>query len=185
MAHQPVELRRARAAPGRADYDLCKCGQPKRAKSPTCAACHIHQPNSGRFARGGPRPGGLPRAAIGAERIDSKSGEIFVKISNDNPYHRYPHSGLWVARRVLKWVGAHGPVPDGLIVRRLSADRFDDRPENMVLVDRRVNMLLNNGHWVSPRQPWRTLPPDRETRLAAVAAAVASAMAREAAKGAT
>ncbi len=174
-----TEGRRRAARPGGRDYDFCRCGQVKRAKSGTCIRCRPHAPNSGSFQRGGPRPGGSPRSPIGAERIDLRTGEVLVKVSHENPWRTDTNSGLWVARRVLNWVGAHGPVPDGLIVKRLSADLLDDSPENLVLVSRRVLALLNTGNWTTPRQPWPTLPPDRATRLAAVSAAVAVTLARE------
>lgn len=178
-----TQRRRELAAAGHADYDFCRCGEVKRAKSKTCAACRVHLPNSGCFSRGGPRPGGSPRAPIGAERLDAKHGEIFTKVSHDNPWRRDTNSGLWMPRRIVNWVRQHGPVPDGLIVRRLVDDRLDDRPENMVLISRRVNALLNSGHWVRPRLRWSMLPPDKETRLAACASAVAVALANEAGGG--
>ena len=147
-----------------------------------------HGPNSGSFGAPG-NPGGNPVAPLGATRLDPKSGEVLVKTSMVSPYrgrsytardgHSYTlnRTGRWKPRRVVVFEAAHGPVPPGCLVRRVMPDPLDDSLENLTLVTKHVNALLNSGHWTKPRQPWSNVPPDPELRLAIIAVAVAVEMA--------
>ena len=146
------------------------------------------RPNAGSFGAPG-RPGGKPITPPGTERIDRKSGEVFVKVAEPSPYagrtyrardgHSYTlgSHGHWKPRRLVAFEAAHGPVPPGCVVRRIMPDPLDDSLDNLVLVTKGVNAALNSGHWTKPRQPWRSIPADRDLRLAVIAAAVAAEMA--------
>ena len=153
------------------------------------------RPNSGSFGAPG-NPGGKPTAPLGATRLDSKSGEVLVKASMTSPYrgrsytarggrsYTLNRTGHWKPRRVVVYEAAFGPVPPGCMVRRVMPDPLDDSLGNLVLITRHVNALLNSGHWTKPRQPWSNVPPDRELRLAIIAAAVAAEMAASKREGA-
>lgn len=137
----------------------------------------VMRPNAGTF--GGPiNPGGKTLAPLGARRwYGGRSNEVFVKVSmSPNPAHasqRGTRSGWWRPQRVAEWEAVHGPVPRGGIVRRLLP--LCDCENNLVLIDRHVNALLNSGRWTRPARPWRTLPLDAGLRLTAVLAAVVAA----------
>ena len=146
-------------------------------------------PNAGSFGAPG-RPGGKAVRPLGHTYIDSKSGEVMVKVG-ESPYNgrsyviaatgrRYTlgRSGLYRPRRVVFFEQAYGPVPPGCVVRRLMPEPLDDRLDNLVLVTRRVNATLNSGHWCKPRRPWAAIPLDSDLRLAVVQAAVADELRR-------
>ena len=161
-------------------------GTPTPAEKAAIRAGGGYGPNSGSFGAPG-NPGGNPIAPLGATRLDSKSGEVLVKTSMASPYrgrtytrdgrsYTLNRTGHWKPRRVVVFEAAHGPVPPGCMVRRVMPDPLDDSLENLVLITKRVNALLNSGHWTKPRQRWSNVPPDRELRLAVIAAAVAVEM---------
>ena len=154
-------------------YDACpECGRPKRRKVP-------YQPNSGCFRKGDPNLTARLQKPLGSERIDTKSGEVLIKVADENPWLPGTGSGLWVPRRRVNWEAANGPIPKDLIVRRLTDDPLDDDPEHMVVITRSVNVALNHGRWTRPARPWKHLPPDMELRRIAVAAAIAHSLAHE------
>ena len=131
---------------GRPDaYDHCRCGRWKRVKARRCLSCHKAGVNAGCFGQPG-RPGGKPRAPIGAERRRSRDGEWYVKIGETHP-EPSRNGGLWIQRRLLNWVDRHGLLPEGLVLKRISADLDDDRPKNHVAITRAVNACLNQGRW--------------------------------------
>ena len=164
---------------GRPDaYDQCQCGRWKRVKARRCLKCHRAEVNAGCFGQPG-RPGGKPRAAIGAEHQHKRDGEWYVKIAESHP-EPSRNGGLWIQRRLLNWVDCHGVLPQGLVLKRISADLDDDRPSNHVAITRAVNACLNQGRWTKPRRPWGTLPDDTELRLLAIEAAITKTLAWEA-----
>ena len=172
---------RARGRAARPDnYDRCpQCTRWKRKKSQNCARCDVRTPNAGSWQKGDPRLIGLNHKPIGSKRLNTKSGEIHEKVSDQNPWLPGTGSGLWVARRKKNWEDANGPVPDGLIIRRLTDDPLDDDPEHMVLISRAVNVSLNQGRWAHPRRPWHKLPADIASRRLGVLAAIAHTIALE------
>ena len=113
-----------------------------------------------------------------------------VKVADPSPYagrvwvargRRYTtnsaETGHFRPRRLVNWEAVHGPAPKGCIVRRLLP--ICDCESNLVLVTRSVHARLNQGSWVRPAKPWRSLPPDHDIRLAAVMAAVAQVVSTE------
>ena len=149
-----------------------------------------YRANAGSFGAPG-RPGGNRIAPVGAERVDTKSGEVLVKVAEPSPYagrtyttadgRRYTlggSAGRWRPRRIVVFEAAHGPVPPGCIVRRVMPDARDDSLGNLVLVTKPINALLNSGWWTRPRRPWSQVPLDRELRLAVIQAAVADHLGR-------
>ena len=138
-----------------------------------------------RWTYGGPlNPGGRPLSPVGSRRWSTTKGEVFVKVAEPNPYPsrqrddgRPTRCGWWRPLRAVNWERQHGPVPAGCVVWRLLP--VCDCLDNLVLVSRAVRATLNSGRWCRPWRPWRSLPEDRDLRLAAVAAAVAIHLARE------
>lgn len=135
--------------------------------------------NSGSFGAPG-KPGGKPILPVGTKRWDTKNHELYCKV--DGPWKyigRYssrsnnPAVGHWRPQRLVNFEAVHGPVPSGLVVRRLLP--ICDCVSNLVLIDRHTNALLNSGSWTYPRKPWRDLPLDHDLRLATVMAALAKA----------
>ena len=143
----------------------------------------VLKPNSGSFGQPG-RPGGKPLKPPGTRRWSARDGEVFVKVDTPSPYlgryskgRKNPEAGWWRPLRIVNFEAVHGPVPPGGVVRRLLP--LCDCEPNLILIDKNVNARLNKGDWCVPIRPWRTLPLDRDVRLAAAAAAVAAALARE------
>ena len=149
----------------------------------------LMKPNRGSFGRGINAPG-KPVKPPGSARWDPKGHEVFVKVSDPSPYagtvrtapdgrewKLNAEAGSWRPRRLVNWEAVHGPAPKGCIVRRLLP--ICDCASNLVLITRSVNARLNQGSWVRPAKPWRSLPPDHGIRLAAVMACVAAVVARE------
>ena len=126
-------------------------------------------PNSGRFQRGHGGIGAAKRRKPGDTYTD-RHGEVYIAVAEANPYfpHR-PHT--FRPRRLVNWEAAHGEVPPGCVVMRMSRDPADDSLRNLVLVRRGTLLLLNSGRWARPYQQWKDLPDDPELRLMAVAAA--------------
>ena len=139
----------------------------------------VMRPNSGSFGRR--CRGGKPNAPLGARYFDPQEGGCMVKVAGRSPHpaHRARpvEFGHWRPLRLVNWAAANGPLPPGCVIRRILP--LCDCAANLVLIDQRVNARLNHGSWARPRRPWRTLPPDRDLRLAAIAAAVAYVLARE------
>ena len=138
-----------------------------------------HFVNSGQFGRR--HRGGKPNAPRGARYFEPRVGGCFVKVAGRSPWPTHAarpvEFGHWLPLRLVNWEAANGPVPPGCVIRRILP--LCDCADNLVLIDRRVNARLNHGSWSRPRRPWRTLPPDRDLRLSAIAAAVAYVLARE------
>ena len=128
------------------------------------------RPNSGQF-----QPGCLPvpsrQRRPGDTYLDHRSGETFVCVGAANPYfpHR-PHH--FKPRRLVSWEAAHGPAPRGCVVMRIDGDRTHDDLDNLVLIRRGALAVLNRGNWSDRRLDFKDLPPDRTTRLIAIAVAV-------------
>ena len=132
---------------------------------------------------------GKPVAPTGSVRWCGKNNEVFIKVDAPSPYAgrervsrgrsfvTHAESGCYRSRRLVNWEAVHGPAPKGCIVRRLLP--ICDCESNLVLVTRSVNARLNQGSWVRPAKPWRSLPPDHDIRLAAVMAAVAQVVSTE------
>lgn len=103
--------------------------------------------NSGTF-----RKGNVPASLkpMGHERV-GKDGYIEVKVPERNPYTgfetRYKHKHLWL------WEQANGPIPDGHCVRFKDGNKRNFDMENLVLVSRGVNGVLNKrGYGRLPQQ---------------------------------
>jgi len=97
----------------------------------------ICKPNSGSFKKGD-IPGNV--RALGSERICPKDGFILVKIEEENPYTeaktRFKH------KHVVIWEGAHGPTPEGHVIRFLDGDKLNCVLENLGLFTRAESLQM-------------------------------------------
>ena len=113
----------------------------------------------------GPPHNTLP---LGAESVHlyKKDGrrELFVKVAEPNPYLKTT-GGHMRPKRLVVWEAVHGPVPDGHAVVFLDGDYRNCDIDNLALVERGELAILNR------QVRWQQLPPDRDTRRAAVAVA--------------
>lgn len=91
------------------------------------------------------RKGNVPHTARGAghESID-KAGYVWIIVNETNPHTGAP------TRRAMKhrwlWEQAHGPVPDGHVLKCLDGDKANTDPENWTLVPRALLPRLA-GRW--------------------------------------
>ena len=151
----------------------------------------VMKPNRGSFGQGINAPGkpasagrhvlngGIPRAARSWSKWPTRHRmpARCAPHTDGREWKRNAESGSWRPRRLVNWEAVHGPAPKGCIVRRLLP--ICDCESNLVLVTRSVNARLNQGTWVRPAKPWRSLPMDHDIRLAAVMAAVAQVVSTE------
>lgn len=74
------------------------------------------------------------------ERICSKDGFIIMKVPERNPYTgafgRYKNKHVWI------WEQAHGPVPEGHVVRFLDGDKMNCVLENLGLFTKAENLQI-------------------------------------------
>ena len=125
------------------------------------------KPNAGTFKRGQAPTRTKP---LGATRTDPKTGELLVRTTHAARYY-HPNGSIraanyWKPRRILVWEEAHGPVPAGHAVIRLSNDVCNDSLDNLECIPRSALARLNQSN------PLRKLPADRALRRLAVELAV-------------
>jgi len=84
------------------------------------------------------RHGQVPHTFRGAghERIDSKDGYVIIIVDEVNPWTgaatRPVHKHRWL------WEKAHGPIPDGFVLKCTGEDRTNCDPSNWELIPREV-----------------------------------------------
>lgn len=76
------------------------------------------------FKKGNQPPSYKP---IGSEAVSE--GTILIKIDEPN---------VWVKKHRYVWEQAHGPIPDGMVVRFKDGNRMNVTLDNLLLVSRRV-----------------------------------------------
>ncbi len=127
---------------------------------------------TGRFPKG-TRTNVLDAGTVTASRCRKNPGELRVKTDDVNPYTGAP--GRMRPLRHVVWERTHGPVPAGHCIVHLDGDPGNCEIDNLACVRRAVLARLNQSRW-------RELPPDRDTRRAAVAAAELKQAAYDAAR---
>jgi len=73
---------------------------------------------------------------IGSER-EREDGYVYVKVCDGHKNRN------WVQKHRLIWEQAHGPVPPGHVVIFLNGDRRDFRLENLGMISRAENAVMN------------------------------------------
>lgn len=96
---------------------------------------------------------------VGSERIDSKDGYILVKAKEP---------GTWKLKHRVIWEKHNGPVPEGKCIIFANGDKTDIRIDNLILIDRKVNVRIN-------QQGLRYKNPD-STKVAVKVAELSSAI---------
>ena len=74
---------------------------------------------------------------VGSERVNS-DGFHQVKVTDTG----YPPRD-WVMKSVIEWEKVHGKVPENHILRFRDGDRSNCAPENLLLVSRQENAVMN------------------------------------------
>lgn len=82
---------------------------------------------------------------IYAEKIGER-GVVWIKISDDMQTGRGNNKN-WVRKAKWVWENAHGKIPSGGILVHLDGDQENCDLENLYLVDRKINMMLNQSGW--------------------------------------
>jgi hypothetical protein len=82
---------------------------------------------------------------IGSTRL--VEGYVYRKVS-DVP--NVPYTVNWKAEHHLLWTAAHGPIPEGHVLRFKNGDRLDVRLDNLELITRRGLMARNTIHNLPP-----------------------------------
>jgi hypothetical protein len=82
--------------------------------------------------------------AVGDERV--ADGYVQVRVSNrkDKPWKR------WKAKNVVLWEQAHGKVPKGHVVIFADGDNRNFSPDNLRLISRAENVVMNKFGLRSP-----------------------------------
>ncbi len=60
----------------------------------------------------------------------------YIKVRDDGP-----PKDRWIPLARYLWQKAYGPIPPGMLVAHINGNAMDDSLENLVLINRRVNML--------------------------------------------
>lgn len=71
---------------------------------------------------------------VGSERIDIKDGYILVKTKEPK---------TWRLKHRIMWEQHYGSIPKGKCLIFLNGDKKDVRIDNLVLIDRKVNIRIN------------------------------------------
>lgn len=72
---------------------------------------------------------------VGSERI-SKDGYVEIKVSEP---------GRWRLKHRVIWEAANGRIPQGKCLIFLNRDKTDVRIENLILIDRKVHVRMNQA----------------------------------------
>lgn len=98
----------------------------------------VMQPNRTSFKKGQACATAHP---LGHERL-SKNGYIEIKIAETNPYTG--HKTRYKLKHLHLWEQANGPVPKGHCLRFKDGDITNIQPNNLELITRAENAVLNN-----------------------------------------
>lgn len=108
---------------------------------------------------------GLKRTPEEAKLIRERSAKATQFCKGHEPYNtktdfeitiRSPHRGLsykyirlskavWMPLQIFNWYQVYGPVPEGKILRSVSGDTLNCRPDNWKLIDRAEHLAENSG----------------------------------------
>lgn len=80
---------------------------------------------------------------IGTEYTYKRDGLIKVKVSDDMSL---PRKARWRFKHHLLWEQHHGHIPKGAIVRFKDGNASNITIDNLELIDRKQNVLLNSIH---------------------------------------
>ena len=127
---------------------------------------------TGRF-KTGTRTNVLVAGTVTVSRCRKNPGEVRIKTDDVNPYTGA--AGRMRPLRHVVWERAHGAVPAGHCIVHLDGEPANCELDNLACVRRAVLARLNQSRW-------RELPPDRDTRRAAIAAATLRQTAHDAAR---
>lgn len=111
------------------------------------------------------QPGRRPHTwrGPGHESVDPKHGYVWLIVAETNPY-----TGA-ATRRVMKhrwlWEQAHGPVPDGHVLKSRDGDRTNTDPANWIAVPRGLLPRLNGRFG----RNYDTAPPELKPLLLTIA----------------
>lgn len=114
-----------------------------------CAGGFKSEEHRARFMEAGKatryRKGNMPHNAtqpIGAERVDSKDGYVWVKVAERKTDPRSAHDN-WKPKHHLVYERAHGHIPQGCNVVFADHDIRNFDPENLVAVPRRIWSIIS------------------------------------------
>lgn len=74
---------------------------------------------------------------VGTMRVNSE-GYRDIKVDDKGKGPK-----AWIALHRLNWIGVHGPIPKGMVLRFIDRDHMNPLVENLVLVTREENLRLN------------------------------------------
>lgn len=80
---------------------------------------------------------------VGSERIDNKDGYVLIKTKEPR---------TWRLKHRVIWERHHGSIPKGKCLIFLNGDKTDIRIENLILIDRKVHVRMNQSglHFDNP-----------------------------------
>lgn len=94
----------------------------------------VYSKVSGTMFKKGREP--INHKPVGSERIDSKDGYILMKTKDP---------GVWKLKHRVLWEQHYGPIPKGKCLIFLNGDKTDIRIENLILIDRKVHVRMNQS----------------------------------------
>src|SRR5699024_8408101 len=77
---------------------------------------------------------------VGSERVDSKDGYIYVKVSDDGLWQN-----RWKHKHVVEWEKHHGEIPDNHVITFLDGDKTNTHISNLTMISRRTLFYLNRS----------------------------------------
>ena len=104
--------------------------------------------NSGTFGKGN-----VPRNTkpLGSERIDSKDGYVYIKVTEKSPYTK--SLTCYKPKHVYVWEKKHGKVPKGMILFFKDNNRLNCKLSNLTLISRSMLVRLNQkGYAKLPKE---------------------------------
>lgn len=104
----------------------------------------VMKANRGTFTKGQVPPNLKP---LWSERICSKDGYILMKVPERDPYTGFPTR--FKLKHIWVWEQANGPVPEGMMVKFIDGDRLNCELENLELISRAENAILNKMRFSS------------------------------------
>lgn len=92
---------------------------------------------------------------VGSERVSN--GKIWIKVTDDRPAGGVNKSQLdkyqWKPKHRVIWEQAYGPIPNDAHIIFLDHNPMNCTLDNLYLVSRRVNAIMNKQHWFEIEDP--------------------------------
>lgn len=82
---------------------------------------------------------------IGHERPCNRSGELFVKVTDQNS--RKGKGSNYRPKKVVEWEKVNGPLTKGAVIKFIDGDILNCEPDNLIMVSNAVHIRMRAMGW--------------------------------------